>query len=235
MKIQFSLAILILSLILFFPLHSFAQGMMGNNMMGKVDTVTQNDNGLPTEATAQAGHTAREEAAGKEVWKKLQSKELKCVDLSNDDFGALGEYFMGQMMGDSHEAMNDRLTQMLGSEGEEQMHIAMGKRMSGCEPNAPMPQDMLTAFYGTQEGGGNGMMGNFAGNPMGTYGWGFGWIFMILFWGLIILGIVALIKWTANQGKSQTHDRSALDILKERYAKGEIDKKEFEEKKKDLK
>ena len=96
MKAKKFLAIFILSLGLVFPLHSFAQGMMGNNMMGKVDTVTQNDNGLPTEATAQAGHTAREEAAGKEVWKKLQSKELKCVDLSNDDFGALGEYFMGQ-------------------------------------------------------------------------------------------------------------------------------------------
>jgi len=249
MKIQFFLTIFILSLGLVFPLHSFAQGVMGNNMMGRVDRVTQNDNGLPAEASAQAGHTAREEAEGKEVWEKLQSKELKCVDLSNDDFGALGEYFMGQMMGDSHEAMNDRLTQMLGSEGEEQMHIAMGKRMSGCEPNAPMPQDtqnggmmsmmmnmmMGSAFYGMKEGGGNSMMSNFAGNPIGTYGWGFGWIFMILFWGLIILGIVALVKWTANQGKNQTQDRSALDILKERYAKGEIDKKEFEEKKKDLK
>jgi len=43
-------------------------------------------------------HTAREEAEGEIVWQKLQSKEIVCGDLSDEDFGALGEYYMGQML-----------------------------------------------------------------------------------------------------------------------------------------
>ena len=71
----------------------------------------------------------------------------------------------------------------------------------------------------------------------GTMG-GFGWIFMVVFWGLVIWAIVALVRGNSGSGHggddAHGKDKSPLDILKERYAKGEIDKKEFEERKKDL-
>ena len=186
-------------------------------------------------------HTAREEQEGKELWNKLQAKEVACADLNDEQYGVLGEYFMGQMAGDSHVAMNAMMIQIHGEEGEEQIHIVMGKRLSGCDTLAAFPagsggwMPMMNMMWGGWSSpfcsnSTNNMM-NFGFGPFG----GFGWIFMILWWGLIIAGIVALIKWLTNQSHgTHNHEKSALEILQERYAKGEIDKKEFEEKKKDL-
>ncbi len=204
-------AIGIIAFSLFTSSTVFAQGMMGNT------------------GTVSDGHTIREEAEGKAVWEKLQTKELACKDLSDDNFGMLGEYFMGQMMGNSHEAMNNMMIQAHGEDGEEQIHIVMGKRLSGCDTSAAFP---------VISGGWMPMMNMMWGGRM-NFGFGpfdfFGWIFMILWWVLIIAGIVAIIKWLTSQFRgTHNHEKSALEILQERYAKGEIDKKEFEEKKKDL-
>jgi putative membrane protein len=72
------------------------------------------------------------------------------------------------------------------------------------------------------------------------YGWGmgwgmgFGWVFMIFFWVLAVLGIVYLIRIVIIGAKKNSGE-TALDILKKRYAKGEISKEEFEKIKNDLK
>ena len=80
------------------------------------------------------------------------------------------------------------------------------------------------------------------GDMMG-WGWGGGWswfgIFhMLLWWALIIVAIVVLARWgftggSGYSGRHQAEDR-ALSILRERYARGEIDKAEFEARRRDL-
>ncbi len=71
----------------------------------------------------------------------------------------------------------------------------------------------------------------------GFEGMGFG----MVWWWIIGLILVAVIIWAvirstgqSNNPNNTANQKSALDILKERYAKGEIDKEEFEQRKKDL-
>ncbi len=58
---------------------------------------------------------------------------------------------------------------------------------------------------------------------------------MWLFWILLIVVVVWAVKVAMGGGNNSSEkQRSALDILKERYAKGEIDQEEFEQKRRDL-
>lgn len=76
--------------------------------------------------------------------------------------------------------------------------------------------------------GGNGGYGMYG-------GWGspFAWIgpvMMVLFWIAIVVAIVFAVRYFVRQAHRTGQDSTAMEILKTRYAKGEISKEEFEEK-----
>lgn len=75
---------------------------------------------------------------------------------------------------------------------------------------------------------GSGMMGG---------GIGIGMVLAMVFWLLLIVGVVFLVVWAVQKfvmGTSGKVEESALDVLKKRYARGEMPREEYEEKKRDL-
>lgn len=67
----------------------------------------------------------------------------------------------------------------------------------------------------------------------GMMSWLGGGFLMLAFWVLLILLLIWAVRESKHGNHSPSGDRS-LDILNERYAKGEIDKEEFKAKKKDI-
>lgn len=80
------------------------------------------------------------------------------------------------------------------------------------------------------DGGDEYMMGEHMFNYVSNWGM-MGFFGMFFFW-VVFVGVVALVIKSLT--KNQESNKTALDILKERYAKGEINKAEFDKKKKDL-
>lgn len=73
----------------------------------------------------------------------------------------------------------------------------------------------------------------------GFGGWGMGvggGVFMLLFWLLVILGIVALVRWLLARPSPVpgARDKTPAEIVQERYARGEINREEYEQKMRDL-
>jgi putative membrane protein len=73
-------------------------------------------------------------------------------------------------------------------------------------------------------------------HPM-MFMWGAGglvmMVLMLAFWGLVIAGLVVGLRWLVGQGHPARRDE-ALEILRQRYARGDISKEEFEARKRDL-
>ncbi len=154
---------------------------------------------------------------GKLIWDKLQNKETECQTLNDSDFGKLGEFFTQNMMGGRTEVMEKLMEERLGEEGEEQMNVVMGKRLSGCDATAQFPEG--AGYFSPMMGGYGGMMGrgyantfadkNYNSFPMmsGNYWNGgrndsfmslVGWVVQILFFGL---GSVYFLKGMTQKTK----------------------------------
>jgi len=70
---------------------------------------------------------------------------------------------------------------------------------------------------------GNEMMGDLT--MMGQ----FMWFFMVLLWVLVIVGVISLVKWSITRTRTTPENKKEpLEILKARYAKGEITEEEFD-------
>jgi hypothetical protein len=93
---------------------------------------------LAIPATAQAS-LADEQRQGQALITQLQAGTRTCGDLSADDLDHIGEYVMHRAVGSTgqHQAMNDRMTAMMGEQGESRMHQLLGRRYTACFTNGP--------------------------------------------------------------------------------------------------
>ena len=133
--------------------------------------------------------------------------QLDCSKVTDDQFEKLGDSYMGTML--PNEQQHQAMENMMGGEGSaslKQAHINMGRSYLGCWSNynsGPVYMPMMGG-YGMMNGYNSAYGNYYPGGMMGGYGsgwnmmggWGFGsWITTILIWALLILGIVAAVKW----------------------------------------
>ena len=71
------------------------------------------------------------------------------------------------------------------------------------------------------------------GDQMGGWAWGFGWLFMVLF----VVLVVALVAWAvlvSRGGSARSGRNSAVAVLEERFARGELSPEEYRERRRVL-
>ncbi len=191
LKLKVSISLLIISfLFLVFSPRTNAQ-MMGN-YQGQT-SLSQSD----------IQNEQNDQDAGQIIYQELQNGQVTCQQLTEDNFDKLGDYFMWKSLGSTqaHAAMDKRITQMMGDQGNTQMHITLGKRGSGCFSNFTVPSNTPSFMMGmmnnvyANEGGVKNMMGNLGWNGSMMDWNGFGGfnlfsflLFLVIFVDLVLLG-----------------------------------------------
>jgi len=185
-----------------------------------------------------------------------KGQDIQCPQVTDAQLEELGEAVMDVMH--PNQDVHAWMDRMLGGQGSQSlalMHRNLGARYLGCwgqakagtwGPGMMMGPGMMT---------GPGMMGNWNGSgadprawhwnrkggwlPMMNWGYGGmmgyglgGWIMWIIFIAVIVLIVYLLVVQGRSRGAGGGD--SAVEILKRRYARGEISRDEFEKMKKDL-
>jgi putative membrane protein len=208
-------------------------------------------------AFGDAGHGKSVEEVLTEIREKLDLGPNDRIDpdrVSDGDLEELGEAVMGLMHPDTRE--HEFMDEMMGGEGSknlEYMHRLMGYRYLSGElrgtdfPGIEMPQrpwgmgnGRHMMGWGMHGSGRRGVYRTMPGSMMGMMG-GFSPFYFgrISMWILLVV-LIAVVVWLVvrvnRRGKSASGSQgfSPLDIAKQRYAKGEISRGEYETLKRDL-
>ena len=209
--------------------------------------------GLATGSAVAAGGEAR----GAQLLDAVQSGELDCDRLDDTDFAAMGEFVMGRMLGSraAHDAMDQMMASMMGASDLDRMHEVMGLRFAGCgNPRFPESFGGMMGVMGVMAGDfgrGGGMMGGGPAGMMGDRssdgdalpGEGFGPAAMMDFDGdddddagawmavamlLLIAGAAVAMILAVRTGRRRD-GTGPLDLLAQRFARGEIGVEEYAE------
>jgi uncharacterized membrane protein len=205
-------------------------------------------------AFGDAGHERSVEEILTEIREKLNLGSSDRIDpdrVSDGDLEELGDAVMGLMHPDTRE--HELMDEMMGGEGSknlEYMHRLMGYRyLDGRFSGTGVPGiGMSKRDWGMMNGPpmmGWGMHGRGRGGAYRAFpGSMMGGFFPFYFWmsamWILIVVIVAVVVWLVvrsnRQQKSASglHGFSPLDIAKQRYARGEISREEYETLKRDL-
>lgn len=194
---------------------------------------------IATALAAVPAVAATEAQQGGRLLQRLQAGTTACSSLSTSDFDHIGEYVMERMLGSAsaHAAMNQQMAATMGAPGETQAHVYMGRRFAGCATGkAPSAFGAMMGMMGAAYGGGPGSTSMMRGTYDGAFrmmgyrtrsddGWSSGDTVTVVMMGLLLaLAAAALIAWRPWRRT----DTTALETLRKRLARGDIDQQEFD-------
>ena len=190
---------------------------------------------------------------GGQLLAQIERGQTKCSDLDHSGYAAIGEFAMGRMVGSAqtHEAMDGLIVQMMGKTGVDRIHDVMGQRFAGCGAAAmPAGFGQMMGVMGMMGGGAGGfdpsaVMGGYdpgSGTSAGEGGYGPGsmmgfaadrgddgggiepWTVAMML-GLALAVVVGTFLLVPRRRSSS----GVLDVLAERFARGEISAEDFQE------
>lgn len=195
-------------------------------------------------SAAPGSASAGSQQPGAQLLESLQSGKQKCQRLSRDQFESIGEYVMGRMLGSpaSHEAIDRQIRARMGASGEVQAHVFMGRRFAGCATgDTPAAfgamMGMMGDHFGVTRGGmadgrdggngfGPGMMGGSGTRAGRDNGWSATNSVLVILLAVLAAALAAL---AVRQPWRRSPLRTPFDILGDRYARGDIDTADYEQ------
>lgn len=184
------------------------------------------------------------EQQGARLLQRVQVGEQKCQQLSRDEFESIGEYVMGRMVGSTarHEAMDEQIRTTRGAAGEAQAHVFMGQRFTGCATGAvPAAFGSMMGMMGNYSGAdgrgmgsdrdggsgiGPGMVGGSGSRAGDEDGWSSAKTVVVIPLAVLLVAFAVLAAWRPWR---RTSPKTPFDVLSERYARGDIDSADYEQ------